>query len=173
MSESLPHQSRLDPQAATALGYTAVALTLLEFFAMPGALAKRGVGMSWFPGTPDLGAGMAWVASTTLLLLAGPLLLHSLVFKASPLALGWSARGFGRHLRVYVGLLLMMVPVIVWAASQPQFLLTYPLVEGARHDVGAWWMWEAAYVFQFLAVESFFRGYLLFSCERAMGRLAV
>lgn len=163
----------VDRRAAVALITTAVALSLLEYLAMPWKLLAAGVGSTWFPGMPDLGAGVAWVAATTLLLVVVPAAVVRGVFGDPLASIGWSTRGFLRHVPVYLLLLAVMAPFVWWASRQPSFLTTYPFVASARKDLGAFVRWEAAYLFQFLAIEAFFRGYLLFSCERAMGRLAI
>lgn len=173
MSVSPANHEVIDRQAATALAYSAVALTLLEFYAMPWKLLAKGVGRDWFVGASDLGAGMAWVAATTALLVVAPLLIQVVVFRTSPKALGWSVAGFSKHVLVYLGLFAVMIPFIWWASGQADFRSTYPFIASARTDKSIWLKWECAYLFQFLAVESFFRGYLLFACERAMGKLAI
>jgi membrane protease YdiL (CAAX protease family) len=88
-------------------------------------------------------------------------------------SVGWRLGGFLRHLWVYLGLYALMVPVILVVAEREDFLATYPFVRGARSDLSTFVAWEIGYVIQFFALESFFRGYLLFTLERAIGKLAI
>ena len=87
-----------------------------------------------------------------------------------------------RHveLRPYVGLLLVMVPLIGWASFQPDFLRTYPSYE--RNNVAAIWGlpevlpalgFELAYGWDFVATELVFRGLLVIGLAYVMGRRAV
>ncbi|MBC7447543.1 MAG: CPBP family intramembrane metalloprotease [Hymenobacteraceae bacterium] len=87
-----------------------------------------------------------------------------------------------RHvdLRPYVGLLLVMVPLIGWASFQPDFLRTYPAYE--RNEAAAVWGisellpalgFELAYGWDFIATELVFRGLLVIGLAHVMGRRAV
>ena len=68
---------------------------------------------------------------------------------------------------------LVMLPAVLVVARREEFRSIYPFVAEARESVGAFVTWELAYLAQFFALEAFFRGYLLFTLERAMGRLAI
>ena len=96
-----------------------------------------------------------------------------------------SAGFFGlttRHvdLRPYVGLWLLMAPLIAWASFQPDFLHTYPAYE--RNDAATVWGvpaalpalgFELAYGWDFIATELVFRGLLVIGLAHVMGRAAV
>ena len=61
------------------------------------------------------------------------------------------------------------------ASTNANFLHTYPFY---RVDPGeplwpAFWIWEALYILQFIALEFFFRGFLLHGLRRRMGFYAV
>jgi membrane protease YdiL (CAAX protease family) len=66
-----------------------------------------------------------------------------------------------------------MLPVVAFAAGREDFSEIYPFVHEARNDLRTFLLWEAGYLAQFWALESFFRGYLLFTLERRIGRLAI
>ncbi len=81
-----------------------------------------------------------------------------------------------RSRRVWVGyavLLMVVLPLVIFAADSAAFLGRYPRYPHA----GATWsrlvLWEAAYGFQFAALEFFFRGFLLFSLARSLGSAAI
>ncbi len=161
-------------QAALALLYTAVALTVLEYRFLPTTVEAglRGLPPHAVP-PPSLRAGLTWALGTIGLYVVPPTLLVLLVQRRSLASIGWSPRGFVRHLPVYLGLFALMVPALVVVARRPDFLTTYPFVSEARTDARSLLLWELAYLAQFVALEAFFRGYLLFTLERAVGRLAV
>src|SRR5262249_15088233 len=52
-------------------------------------------------------------------------------------------------------------------------LRTYPLSPGAAADWQSFAIFEVAYAVHFVAVEFFFRGYLLLGLQRTLGALAV
>jgi membrane protease YdiL (CAAX protease family) len=122
---------------------------------------------------PSLRAGLAWAAACGVGFLAIPLALTGLVNRRGPASIGYSLRGFLRHVWVYLGLYLLMVPVVWIASTRPDFQLMYPFVRTARTDLGHFIRWESAYLMQFVALEAFFRGYLLFTLERRMGWNAI
>lgn len=155
------------------LAYTAVALTALEYFALPTRVQARLTGRPWgSQGPVSLEAGVTWALLSVGAYLVLPwALLMILGFR--PRDLGLAFRGFARHLPVYLGLFLLMVPALWHASGQPEFTRTYPFVSEARRDLGVLLRFEAAYIAQFFALEAFFRGALLFGLERAVGRLAI
>jgi membrane protease YdiL (CAAX protease family) len=59
------------------------------------------------------------------------------------------------------------------AAESASFLRTYPKYAGAGDSLEQLLLWEAAYAFQFLMLEFFFRGFLIFALARFIGSLAV
>ena len=79
------------------------------------------------------------------------------------------------HGWVYVALMAVMLPVVMLAALQPGFRDFYPLYRPAAGE-GLWprfFIWEATYVLQFVAVEFFFRGFLLHSARHRFGAWAI
>lgn len=167
-------RSGLDPtdkRVAFALAYTALVLLGHEYFFSFTALRSYG----WLRGTggQDLGVGFAWVAARLVFWGVIPAFVVR-VWHREPLAsIGWNARGLLRHLRVYVLLYALVLPLLVVASHRADFTATYPFVAGARTDLSTFLLWECAYAASFLALEAFFRGYLLLTCEARLGWLAI
>ncbi len=161
-------------QAALALVYVAAVLTILEYHFLPTTVEARlrGLPPQAMP-PPSLRAGLTWAFGTIGLYVVPPTLIVLLVQRRSLASIGWSPRGFVRHLFVYLGLFALMVPALAFVARRPDFLATYPFVAEARLDGATLVKWELAYLAQFVALEAFFRGYFLFTLERAVGRLAI
>jgi membrane protease YdiL (CAAX protease family) len=84
-----------------------------------------------------------------------------------------SGRGFFRHLVIYVALFLLVLPLVIIASRTHQFRETYPFYRNANHSYGDLFAWEAVYAAQFMALEFFFRGFLLQGLRRAIGGNAV
>lgn len=69
--------------------------------------------------------------------------------------------------------LLVMIPVTLAASRNAAFAATYPKCPGAADSMTRLLVWELAYAFQFVMVELFYRGFLLFSLARSLGWLAI
>jgi membrane protease YdiL (CAAX protease family) len=122
-------------------------------------------------------AELCWWATTQIVCFAVvPLAVAWLVLDLPPTELGWRVRGTSSHAGVYVALFGLAVPVVVAASFTAVFQQKYPLYEVSRGDVGiydelaVWWFF---YGLQFVAVETFFRGFLLHGLVPRLGALAV
>jgi membrane protease YdiL (CAAX protease family) len=163
-----------DKRSAFALVYVAVVLCVLEYGFLPFRVEARLQGLEFGHGpAPSLEAGITWAAVTSLLFLVLPLCFVLFAHREAPASIGWRAQGFSRHVGVYLGLFLLMLPAVLFAANREDFSSTYPFVPAARQDLQTFLIWEACYLAQFWALEAFFRGYLLFTLERSIGKLAV
>jgi membrane protease YdiL (CAAX protease family) len=160
----------VDRDSAIALVYTAAHLSAVEFWYLTSVVERR-IRERDHGGQRGISfeAGATWAIATTVLELLVPLLLIRFVHRRRIADHGWQFQGFARHIAIYLGLFAVMVPVVWWASTRDDFLLRYPFVYAARTDFGVLLRWEALYVLQFFALESFFRGYLLFTLERSFG----
>lgn len=87
---------------------------------------------------------------------------------------GFSLRNFDT--RFYFGLLLLMVPLIVWASFQADFLESYPRAKNLPHlsmhnpSHGLHFLlYEFLYLLDFVSIEFFFRGFLILALMRYGG----
>jgi uncharacterized protein len=165
--------SRLETRIVVAFAYCALVLTLLEY----DFLAPRVLVSGWLAGHPpaerQLLACLIWAGATITFFLVIPALLVRLWHREPLASIGYGWKGALRHLPVYLGLFALMIPVLVIVSRRPDFLDTYPFVRRAITDRGVFFLWEGAYVLQFLALESFFRGYLLFTVARVAPKAAI
>jgi hypothetical protein len=91
---------------------------------------------------------------------------------------GLRTRGF--HAAPYLGLLLLLVPLVALASTQPDFLRVYPKVRAVdfmSSYPGPLWIWRAGYELSygldFLSIELFFRGLLVIGLVRYAGDKAI
>lgn len=77
----------------------------------------------------------------------------------------------------YAILLVVMLPLIVWASFQPDFLRTYPSYRDSSADeffgVPSWvtaLIFELCYGFDFISTELLFRGFLIIGLAPLLGR---
>jgi hypothetical protein len=144
---------------------------------------------SWLPGSPGSLLNRYCVIVTQLpakLLLF--LVAFWIIWKAGWLA---ASEGGGFHSAVgletkefhagpYFGLLLLLVPLVALASTQPDFLQVYPKVKNIAfmsNYPGQLWPRQAAYELSygldFLSIELFFRGLLVIGLVRYAGEQAI
>jgi len=105
--------------------------------------------------------------------LVGYLIIPVLVIK---LGLRDSVRGYGLGISClpsYLQWCVFLVAIIVLAnvllSSREDFVNYYPFYRMARRSWVDLLAWESIYLLQFVFVEFFFRGFLLYGCKRAFG----
>jgi membrane protease YdiL (CAAX protease family) len=84
-----------------------------------------------------------------------------------------SGRGFFRHLWIYGLMFLAFSPVVFIASTNSTFRETYPFYRMANRSQFDLWSWEVLYIVQFMALELFFRGFLLQGLRRVIGANAI
>ena len=82
--------------------------------------------------------------------------------------------------RPYLLMLLIMLPLIAAASTQPDFLAVYPkmqVITGVYHEEGiSWWhklLFELSYGSDFVTIELFFRGFLILAFVKWAGKDAI
>jgi membrane protease YdiL (CAAX protease family) len=91
----------------------------------------------------------------------------------NPLNFGLRLRGISRHVPLYLLLALVMLPIVVAVSFLPAFQRYYPFHDYAGQSLHGLLLWEGLYAVQFITLEFFYRGFLLFSLERYLGAYAV
>lgn len=122
--------------------------------------------------------GFVYFAMCSVLLrLLVPYLLVRFKLRQPPRAYGYAVRG-GTPMRwAYLGLFIVMIPLVVWASTLPDFQSSYPqsrgLVTGKQVSIGLFALYHAAYFLMFLSGESFWRGYMTFGLGRDLDLVAL
>ena len=113
-----------------------------------------------------------------LVLVLIPLLLYWWWQKSVPSFWGLTTVNF--NWKPYAVMLLIMVPLITFASTQNDFLYTYPKLQQVNFIQGLsrhpWWhklLFELSYGTDFITIEVFFRGFLVFAFVRYAGADAV
>jgi uncharacterized protein len=116
---------------------------------------------------------LSWCGLIVVFYLIVPIILIKGVFrqKLSDYGLAWN--GLHRHGWPYLILLAIMVPVIIGISFNPHFKEYYPFFSYASASLGGFLLWELAYGLHFVAVEFFFRGFLLFGLSKRLGPYAL
>jgi len=114
-----------------------------------------------------------------LVLITGGILL--LVWKAfDPQQPFYGFRTKGIDWKPYLFMLLIMLPLIAAASTQPDFLAVYPKLQSIKEvftdDRATWWhklLFELSYGSDFITIELFFRGFLVLAFVKWAGRDAI
>ena len=152
--------------------YAAIVLTFLEYFARPGFFAQ------YFPLAANAQFGLYphlwWALWTIALFLVVPAMLVRALFRHRLRDYGLNLAIKRQHWWLYLGLFGAVFPVVLYAASRPDFQAVYPFYRGAfQATAGAILVWETAYLTQFFALEFFFRGFLVLGLGRVIGRASI
>lgn len=103
-----------------------------------------------------------------------PLPVWKLLFpKDSLLDMGFRISGFIRHWWIYFVSLCVVIPAMFAVASQPDFGNYYPFYKLASRSWFDLIAWEVMYFAQFLALEIFFRGWMLGALRKTVGSAAI
>ena len=169
-TETLP-----DLRPACVLVTAAVALVLPRFFGQERAFTDFPVLRELMAGVPypKLHPHVYWALFKLLNYGLLPFLCIKLVLRRPLHDFGVRFVESRRAWLTYAGMLLLVAPFIYWASTTSAFLRTYPKYPGAGESLAQLLIWEAAYGLQFLMLEFFFRGFLIFSLARYIGSLAL
>jgi membrane protease YdiL (CAAX protease family) len=179
---------RLPPEPLQPIIAPDVAATFWPFAAIC-VVASVSLGLAWFVGDqstyvqlfpdrlrhPDwmLGFKAWWVAWTVtgFLVLPAAFMLLRRGNHIRDCNLSWS--GFRDHFWIYVALFAAVFPVIYLVSWSPAFYSFYPMYPQAGRSWADLLKWEGLYAGQFIALEFFFRGFLVGGLGRYIGILSV
>lgn len=126
--------------------------------------------------TDNQGTHLTWTGITMILTYTLlPVLLIKLVFREKLTDYGLGVRGVVGDWPVYLSFAAVMVP-LVWAFSaEERFQTVYPFYRvDSPADLGPVFVrWEAIYALQFVALEFFFRGFIVHGTKHRFGAYAV
>jgi hypothetical protein len=151
-----------------------VLLVVFQYFGKPESY-RGTIAAIWEPVARSLSddAGLApflhWGIASVVIRVLIPFAIILFVFREPLANYGWRWKGTWKHAPLYAGLYVLMLPLILWAATQASFQQKYPFYKGAAEGGTSFWSYELAYGAQFAGVEFFFRGFLTFALFRRFG----
>ena len=164
---------RLEFKPTFVLASSLVCLVLLFYFGRLPFFHRHLA--QYFPGDPNVDlyaflylAGASVVTRTLL-----PLFFIVVIFRDRPRDYGYRLRGTKGLARIYLGLMVFMLPLLYLASTTEAFASRYPLYGGASQSLGHLLVYEASYFLVFLSGESFWRGYMVFGLRRTFGYYAI
>ncbi|HOT15132.1 MAG TPA: CPBP family intramembrane metalloprotease [Bacteroidales bacterium] len=116
-----------------------------------------------------------WVASIVGFYLVVPAIFIKFVWKEQMRAYGFKLRGAFKDYRMYFIMLAVMMPLVLWFSTTASFQLRYPFYKpiAGQPLFPKFVIWEFVYFFQFIAVEFFFRGFMVHGTKQRFGFYAV
>jgi hypothetical protein len=162
-------------RAAAVLVTAAVCLVIPKYFGSPQSFGHFPWLASLFGPLPypDLHPHLFWASFKLVHYGLVPWLCIRFVLRSSARAHGFKLVWEPKVWALYLGLLAFVLPLVYLASQDPSFLRTYPKYAGAGASLEQLLLWEGAYAFQFLMLEFFFRGFLIFALARAIGSLSI
>ena len=116
-----------------------------------------------------------WAVWQFLTYVALPALVVKLVLRERLTEYGLKFRGLASGWWIYLGVDLVMAPLILLASTTASFQHTYPFFKpgyGFQIDSAYWprfWIWQCFYAMQFVSLEFFFRGFMLHGTKYHLG----
>jgi membrane protease YdiL (CAAX protease family) len=171
----LAADNRVDFRPLVTLTLGALILTVHEYYGsmaffnetVKPALAR----MSFFAGDPDRRAhlslytelyGRVWWGGGRFAGYVLPFVVWPLFFrKDSLLDMGLRFSGLREHAWLYALFVVIMIPIMLLVARQPDFGAYYPFCATAGRSWADFLAWEVIYLAQFVGLEMFFRGWWL------------
>lgn len=171
---------RMDRKTLTVFLTATVLLVVFNYWGLP----SRFAGTSFHQGVADwLGDGYRpyflllpyqyWGLSSLVIRVLAPAAIIVVVLRESPRDWGYRLTGQWEHVRPYLWFLAGMIPVLFLASSTASFQAKYPLYSFAVDGGWHFWGYQLFYGLQFLGVEAFFRGFILFGLYPRLGAYAI
>ena len=122
----------------------------------------------------ELWAHVWWAAWHLILFLAVPMGIVKFGLRQPLSAFGWQVGDAGAHWRLYAGIVLFFIVFLsIFAHFSPSFLHYYPFYKLSHRSWLDWLAWEGLYMAHFVALEFFFRGFILQGLRVPMGSSAI
>ncbi|MEZ4462293.1 MAG: CPBP family glutamic-type intramembrane protease [bacterium] len=168
----------IDARSMGVLLLTSVLLTLFYYYGRPQVF--RGSFEAWFVDLLGLGKSNLrgvlsywyWAASSAVLRVLVPLACIIFWFKESPRDFGYRIWEKG-HLKIYGVFYLAILPVLILMSFSPSYQKKYPFWDHAGDSLAHFVLYEIPYMFQFLSLEAFFRGFFIFALFKRFGYYSV
>jgi membrane protease YdiL (CAAX protease family) len=164
---------RPDRKTVWVLLVAAVALTGQNFWQqfVPVTDIGRQFGLPWeFASLLAFALGcMFWYAVPAVLVI-------KLVFRERVTDYGVKLAGWSSGWKIYLVFVAVMVPLVLVFSGEPTFQRIYPFYRGWSPEADGWGRllaWEVAYALQFVALEFFFRGFLVHGLKHRFGVYSV
>ncbi len=181
-----PPAQQFDFKILVILLWTALGLSIIHYWADPvffaGVLENCGLksfadGLRvWLnAGNPQLHHLAWWVGTVIFVYLFVPVLLIKFLFRENLIEYGFKWKGAFRNWEIYLVMLVIMIPLVIYFSSTTSFQSRYPFYRIGKKE-NLWpdfWIWEIMYFLQFIALEFFFRGFMTLGLRKRFGYYSI
>jgi membrane protease YdiL (CAAX protease family) len=116
-----------------------------------------------------------WAALIILFYFVLPVALIKIIFRENLSAYGLKWKGAFKDIRLYLLMLCIMIPLVLYFSSTQSFQSRYPFYElrAGEKLFPEFMTWEIIYFMQFFALEFFFRGFMVHGLKNRFGFYSV
>lgn len=188
-TEAAPPEPGMDRKVVIVAVTAAVALTLLQYgksaevwhevrqalHTLAGWCGWEGMQSQLTGRVTTIGILAWWAVCCVGCYFVLPALVIKFLFREKLTDYGLKLRGAGVGLPLYLGMLAVVMPLVAIVSGFERFQQTYPFWPLATGDrIGpAFLCWELLYAAQFVALEFFFRGFMVLGTRHRLGLNAV
>jgi hypothetical protein len=172
-AEYLKPGAKTTAKGICSLVLTAVLLILKRYFGRPSNFRTVFGSMVENWPFPDIWAYFYGRFSSLIVYFVIPYLLVRFVFHERLRDHGFRIKGIHRYIWIYLVMLLVVLPLVIVASLSSDFTSKYPLYPKAGNSLAELLIWESVYGLYFVALEFFFRGFMLFTMARYLGAYAI
>jgi membrane protease YdiL (CAAX protease family) len=169
-------RNKSEVQIAFVIGFVCLMLTFREYWGSGEQLSRLAFDVLRVNENPEhFHRIVAWALGCVIFYFLLPLIFSKLVLQQSAAQTGLSLRIPSQHYKIYCQMLVVVLPLVVIASFNSHFQATYPFYYFPKDDfpIQRFIIWELSYLFQFVGIEYFFRGFILFNCKSVFQENAV
>lgn len=168
------------------LVYIAAALSVVKYFGNTDSIlslianSKSGKFSSWFfiffyqSKYSIFYQKIYWICSIIIFYLIIPILIIKFGFKKKLKDFGMSFNNVYKDYPIYILMLIIMLPLVYFASKTSSFQANYPIFKPKGVPlIPIFIFWQIAYFIQFVAVEFFFRGFILHGLKNRFGLYSI
>ena len=138
------------------------------------AIANKYASITLLDNDYELQNLISWGINCVLVFLVFPCLIVKFIFKENISDYGFQIKGLKKHLWIYFLLIIVMLPIVFFISKSPAFLNKYPFYHiSSKEQLTAFFIFEMVYILQFIAVEFFFRGFMLHGVKHKFGYYSI
>ncbi len=180
------HKRFIDASILIILVYAAFGLSIVRYYGNTDSVLihainkQSGRSLTWFccffygSESGEFHRKLWWIGTIVLFYLVIPVLIIKFGFRHKLNDYGLSFRNIHKDYPLYVLMLMVMLPIVYFASDTSSFQDRYPIFQPLKgHLLPVFIWWQLAYFVQFVAVEFFFRGFLLHGLKNRFGFYAI
>ncbi len=180
------HKKLINGVTIAILVYIAFGLSVVKYYGNTDTILMHAINFQpsafgdWFctffyaPQIGEFHKKMFWICMIVLFYLIIPMLITKFGFKHRLRDYGLSFKNIHKDYPLYLLMMAVMLPIVYIASSTASFQARYPIFQpesGSLFPFFLWW--QIAYFIQFVAVEFFFRGFILHGLKHRFGMYAI